>query len=69
MVVVYRMGHDTTFGLMSYGLQWKKRRRAFWQQFNPTGGTKYHAVLREMAQRFLNTTIGDPTGLEETLSK
>ncbi|PIL22691.1 cytochrome P450 [Ganoderma sinense ZZ0214-1] len=63
------MGHDTTFGLMAYGSQWKSHRRAFWQQFSPTGITKYHAVLREMTWRFLNTMLRDPVGLEETLQE
>lgn len=63
------MGHDTTFGLMPYGQRWRSYRRAFWQQFNPTGVTKYHAVLRDMAQNFLRAMLGNPAGLEESLQQ
>ncbi|KAI1785552.1 cytochrome P450 [Ganoderma leucocontextum] len=61
------MGHDTTFGLMSYGHRWRNHRRAFWQQFSPTGVMKYQPVLREMAHRFLNTMLSGPAELETNL--
>nr|VWO95117.1 N/A [Ganoderma boninense] len=63
------MGHDTTFGLMPYGQRWRIHRRAFWQQFNQTGVTKYHAVLRDMALRLLSMMLTDPAGLEESLQE
>lgn len=64
-----RMGYDTSFGLMSYGPEWKLRRRAFWQHFNPTAVGNYQPVQRSTARTFLRTLLEHSQDVEEHIAE
>nr|VWO95121.1 N/A [Ganoderma boninense] len=63
------IGYDTAFGLMSYGLEWKLRRRMFWQHFNPTVITNYHTIQRETARTLLRTLLTQSYDAEKHLTE
>nr|VWO95118.1 N/A [Ganoderma boninense] len=62
-------GYDTAFGLMSYGPEWKLRRRVFWQHFNPTVITNYHTIQRETARTLLRTLLTQSYDAEKHLTE
>ena len=63
------MAYDTSFGLMSYGPEWKLRRRAFWQHFNPTAVSNYQTIQLETARSFLRTLLECPQDAERHLTE
>ncbi|KAM5539386.1 hypothetical protein V8D89_006838 [Ganoderma adspersum] len=63
------MAYDTSFGLMSYGPEWKLRRRAFWQHFSPTAVGNYQNIQRETARSFLRTLLEHSHNFEKHLTE
>ncbi|TBU30022.1 cytochrome P450 [Dichomitus squalens] len=65
--IVKLMGWEWNFVWMSYGQQWRRHRRVFWQHFHPGVIPTYRAVLEEGARRLLSRLLTTPGKLEEHL--
>ncbi|KAJ2918174.1 hypothetical protein MD484_g2275, partial [Candolleomyces efflorescens] len=48
------------FSLMDYTPRWRKQRKMFHQNFNPTMIPQYHPIIREHVQQFLTQVAASP---------
>ena len=56
-----RLNQRTNFGLMSYGQQWRRYRRHFWQHFTSRAVEGYQPIARAAAHRFLARLVEHPS--------
>jgi cytochrome P450 len=54
------MGWGWSFGMMSYGDQWKKHRKVFHQYFNQNAVEKYHHIQIRESRVLLKHLIENP---------
>ena len=58
--VFFRMKWEANFGLLPYGLSWRKHRRSFHQYFNIDAVTKYRPIQRREVHAFLRRLLVTP---------
>ena len=58
--VCFRMGWNTIFGFLPYGVQWRKQRKSFHEYFQPSVVNKYQPIQRREAQAFLRRLLVTP---------
>ncbi|KAI1794923.1 cytochrome P450 [Ganoderma leucocontextum] len=63
------IGWEWNFGFMTYGQDWRRYRRLFWQHFHPGVISKYHGVQRDESRQFLCQLLSTPERLEEHIRR
>ena len=58
--VCFRMGWDFNFGLLPYGVSWRRHRRSFHQHFNINAVSKYLPIQRREVHTFLRRLLDTP---------
>lgn len=56
----FRMNWEANFGLLPYGVSWRKHRRTFHQYFNIDAVTKYRPIQRREVHSFLRRLLATP---------
>ncbi|KAJ8517675.1 hypothetical protein ONZ45_g5186 [Pleurotus djamor] len=55
------MGWNFALGFVPYGNNWRSRRRAFWQEFNPSKSLNHRPTQLRCAKRLLQKIFDEPT--------
>ncbi|TEB33470.1 putative CyP450 monooxygenase [Coprinellus micaceus] len=55
-----QMGYDAYFSLMRYGTRWRRQRRLFHEQFNPTAVKQFHPLILDERVRFVGELYRTP---------
>lgn len=55
-----RLDWCKAFSLMDYTPRWRKQRKMFHQNFNPSMIPQYHPIIGEHVQQFLGQVVGSP---------
>jgi cytochrome P450 len=58
--VCFRMKWDFNFGLLPYGVWWRRQRRSFHQYFNINAVSKYQPIQRREVHAFLRRLLDTP---------
>jgi cytochrome P450 len=59
------MGFDAYLTVMRYGAMWRKQRRAFHLHFNPTVVKRYHSVITDERNCFLQGLLSEPSDFRQ----
>ena len=56
----FRMGWDFNFGLVSYGMWWRRHRKSFHQHLNINVVSKYQPIQKREVHAFLRRLLDTP---------
>ncbi|KAI0754704.1 cytochrome P450 [Daedaleopsis nitida] len=59
-VMIYLTGWEWNFGLMPYGLEWRRRRKEFHQHFNQNAVVEYEFLQQRETARFIGRLLERP---------